>query len=248
MANYSLDISYKGTNYFGWQIQPNKITVQGTIEAVLCKILGNKDIKLIGSGRTDAGVHAKHQIANFKLNYNLKFSLDEFKYKLNSLLPPDIKIQNVLYVSDDFNARYSARVRVYKYYIYNSNTPSPFFYDFYHFYPFKIDFKLLKKVMKYFKGTHNFKSFSNSNSDVSNFVRTVYKFDLQKKGKIVIITISANSFLYGMVRNIVGTLLQLNRLNQNPKIIENVLKKHNRIYAGEKAPAKGLVLDSVLYD
>ncbi len=247
MFNILLDISYKGTNYYGWQIQPDKPTVQGTILNAVSKITGISNIKLIGAGRTDAGVHALHQFANFKIDKQLKFNLSELMFKLNSILPRDIKIQSIKYVDDSFSARFSAKSRTYKYFIYNYPVPSPFYNDFHYFYPHKIDFKLLKKSMNYFRGKHNFKSFSNSNNDTTNFVCNILKFKVIKKERFVEFIIEADHFLYGMVRNIIGTILKINKLQQNHKIVKEILNKQDRTYAGEKAPASGLILYNVKY-
>ncbi len=247
MNNIVLDIAYIGTNYYGWQKQKSKPTIQGLIENSISRLLGKSDIKIIGAGRTDAGVHAYHQIANFKIEEDLKYSIPEFIYRLNSILPPDIKVQKVWKANNNFNSRFSAKKRTYIYYLYNSKIPSPFYKDFYLFYPYDIDFKLLKKSMKYFIGEKNFKSFSNSGNDTLNYIRKIYEFKYKKEKNIIEFKITANSFLYSMVRNIMGTILKINRERQNPEIIRYILKKEDRGYSGEKAPAYALFLYKIYY-
>ncbi len=248
MLNFKLDISYNGKNYFGWQRQKNKITIQQTIEDVLKNILKINKISLIGASRTDAGAHAVHQIANFKIQENLKIKTEILIKQLNSSLPLDIRINSITAVSDDFHSRYNAKRREYRYYVYNYKIISPFFKDFTYFYPYEIDFTLLKKSIKFFKGEHNFSPFANlSKSNVKNTVRKIYKFFFYKKNNIITFVIVGNGFLKGMIRNIIGTILRINRLRQNPRIIKEIFRLNKREGNGPTAPASGLFLHRVYY-
>jgi len=247
MLNFKLDISYNGKNYFGWQKQKDKKTIQQTIEDALKQIFKIDKITLIGASRTDAGAHAYHQIANFKVSEKFNISSKVLLKQLNNLLPSDIRINSVEEVAENFHSRYDAIKREYRYYVYNEKILSPFFKDFTYFYPYKIDFKLLKKTVKFLKGEHNFIYFANiSKSSIKNTVRKIYKFHFYKKENIVTFVIIGNGFLKGMIRNIIGTILKINRLNQNPNLIKELLKL-KRPSEGNTAPASGLFLYKVYY-
>jgi len=250
MINYKLDIAYNGLNYYGWQKQKNKITIQETIENVLKKIFNLNDIKLIGASRTDAKASAFHQIANFKVPEKFKIKTDLLIKLLNHHLPYDISINNVEIVDNKFHSQYNAKKREYIYLVYNGKIKSPVLKNFAFFYPYKINFKLLKKAIKYFRGRHNFISFVNfSKSKFKNPVRTIYKFDFKyiKELNLIIFRITADGFLKGMIRNIIGSILHLNKISQNPKIFKIILNSEKRIEVGPTLPAFPLFLYKVYY-
>lgn len=224
MRNIKLVIEYDGTNYCGWQRIPGKKTIQGTIECALSKIL-NEDVKITGAGRTDTGVHALSQIANFKTNKDL--NLNKLKKSLNKVLPRDIVIKKISKVNLKFHSRYSTKLRHYRYVILNSKTPSAFQRKFTLFFPRKLDILLMRKAIKFLKGKHDFRKFC-VNGDRTNFKITLKKITIKKSGNLVYIDFYAKSFLRRMVRIIVGFLLNVGIKKYKPTdvklIFENKLK------------------------
>ncbi len=249
MCNLKLCILYNGTEFYGWQKQKLKdLTVQQTIELAFKRLFNlSKNITVIGSGRTDSGVHAIGQVANIKLG-DIKFNKDDFLYKINSILPSSIEISSFNIVDESFNARFDAKKREYRYYILQNRSKLPFFGAYSYYYPYKIDLKLLKRCLKYFKGIHDFSTFSNNNNkEEINPERKVYRFTCRKTKDFIIFRIMANSFLRGMVRNIIGTILDINKNSQNPAIIPEVFQMKNNKYCGNKAPSRALFLHKVYY-
>lgn len=244
MPNYKIVIQYKGTNYAGWQIQKNASTVQQVITDSIEKITQNK-INLIGSGRTDSGVHAMGQVANFKTAARL----DKFKFihSLNSVLPKDISVLNIEEVSESFHARFDAVKRSYIYLI--STRKSPFYNDFSYTVSW-IDDKFIEQaneLSKTLSGEYDFTSFSKKNSDVKTHICDIKNIHWRKSGFIVYFYIEANRFLHGMVRAIIGSIIDGVRLKKNPDYLEGILKECDRDAAGMAAPAKGLFLYKVKY-
>ena len=244
MRNIKFTIAYDGTNYFGWQRQKNHVSIQQIIEETLCGII-NEQVKVIGMGRTDTGVHAKSQIANVKIL--AKIGLKNLHAALNSKLPRDIVVLKVQEVSSDFHAIRSPKTKTYRYTIYNGNIRSVFDGKHVLFYPFKIDFDLMKKAVSYLKGTHDFSCFRSSNSTSKTSVRTVYDVSLNKRGNYLYFDIEANGFLYNMVRIIVGTLLEIGRGKRKPSDIKELIKSRKRTLAGQTAKACGLCLLKVKF-
>ena len=252
MRNVKLTISYDGTNYCGWQKQKGefrgvkKRTIQGTIEETLGKLL-QEEIKLIGSGRTDSGVHAFGQIANFKTKSNL--SSKEMGRGLNALLPQDIRIKRVITVPERFNSRYDVLSKTYHYVISQQN--SPFLHNYSYFCPCKLELSAMRKASKFLIGKHNFSSFQAAGSKIKNSVRSVKKLSIRKKkttcSDLIRIKIQASGFLYKMVRNIVGTLLEVGKGKIASQDVKKILDKKDRKFAGPTAPAKGLYLKKVRY-
>jgi len=241
MNNYLLSIQYDGTNYSGWQNQNNSRTIQNEIEKNISIILKRK-IKIIGAGRTDAGVHALDQKANFKVEQEI--DLYKFQYSLNSILPADISIRSIIKVSEGFNARFDARNRTYIYLI--NRFKSPFYKNYSFFYPYQLDINKLNFLSELLLGENDFSSFSKKNNE-ANKVCNVYFAKWYKKNDFILFKITANRFLRGMVRSIVGTLLKLEK-NCSPKdkLIE-IIEAKNRSFADENVPAKGLFLYKVEY-
>lgn len=244
MPNVLIKIQYDGTEYHGWQVQKNAVTVQEVFQNSLAKLYGDcPDIK--GCSRTDAGVHAKE----FCISTNLAWFEDEYHLMcaLNNTLPCDIRVTGARIVDDDFHARYSSKGKEYIYTIENGNVCSVFDYRYVYFYRKKIDETLLNSAAKHFIGTHDFKSFCNIKSDVEDTVRTVYDFTVTREGSKVEFKVSADGFLYNMVRIMVGTLLAVNSGKLSPEDIDAVIKSKNRNSAGKTVPAKGLMLNKVFY-
>lgn len=245
LKNIKLTISYDGTNYHGWQKQKNKLTIQGVIESKL-KLITGEDIRLIGSGRTDAGVHAINQVANFKTRSELDPIV--IKKALNSLLPEDIYIKDAKYVPLDFHARYMARSKTYEYRILNRREPDIFNRKYHwHVIP-PLDMENMSKALSMLVGSHDFSSFKSSGSSVLNPIRTVFRAEIiSDSAGILKIVIEADGFLRHMVRNIVGTVVQLGYGKIDIDKFRKIFEARNRQLAGKKAPARGLFLLDVRY-
>lgn len=244
MRNIILIIEYDGTNYAGWQIQKNSKSIQGTLEAALKRIAGEK-VKLISCGRTDSGVHAKGHVANFKTNS--KIPLVNLRRGLNSILPRDIVIKEAKEVPADFNSRYDAKSKVYRYTILNRPYPAALYRDYFYYVPYKLDLNLMKREAQFLLGRHDFKSFQAADKKERSSIRTIKKLKIERKGDFIEIKIEADGFLYNMVRNIVGTLIEIGRGRFKPGSMEKILGVRNRDLAGPTAPAKGLCLVEVKY-
>ncbi len=242
MNNYKLTLQYNGTNYAGWQIQENAVTVQQKIiDAV--KILLKDEVNLIGSGRTDAGVHAFGQVANFRTEAGL--DIYRFQHSLNSILPQDISIFDISLVDDKFHSRFDAKKRSYIYFL--SLKKSPFFNKYSWLYHNEINVNELNKLSDLLIGTHDFTSFSKKNAEVENKICIIYSARWRVTGNLVVFMIEANRYLHGMVRTTVGTLLNLVKGKNSKKQLMEILDQKNREAAGEAAPAKGLFLYKVKY-
>jgi len=244
MKNIKLTITYDGTNYHGWQVQKDKRTIQGTIELQLKKITGEK-IRLIGSGRTDAGVHALNQVANFKTSSDL--TPLQIQKALNSLLPEDIYIKSAEYVPLEFHARYMAKSKIYEYRILNRQEPDIFQRKYHwHVIP-KLDIERMRSALSLLEGTHDFSSFMSAGSSIKDPIRTIFKIELYKDDDLLKVIIEANGFLRYMVRNIVGTVVQLGYGKLSLDEFKDIFAACDRRLAGKKAPAKGLFLVKVRY-
>jgi len=246
MPNVCLTIAYDGTRYAGWQTQKNAKTVQETIEKALKKIL-NEKVNLIASGRTDSGVHAKAQIANFKTKHPSPTA--KLKLALNPNLPNDISVTAIRKAPTKFHSRYDAKSKLYRYTILNSTTDDPFLWPYYCRVVYKLNVPLMKKEAKTLLGRHDFKAFQakSDRSSVKNTVRTVKKISVKKKNALVHIEIEANGFLHNMVRNIAGTLIEIGRGYFPKGSMKKILSSKNRRIAGPTAHPKGLTLIKVKY-
>lgn len=244
MRNFLLEIEYDGSKYAGWQIQKNALGIQEILEKKLSLILGEKT-KLTAAGRTDAGVHARGQAANFKSLTTL--SADRILKSSNALLPRDICVKSVKEVALDFNARFSARSKIYRYFIYNSNIKSAFWYKYSWRLPYKLNLSLMRRELRAVIGRHNFKSFAASDKRTRQMQRKISKAFLRKKNSFLIVDIEGESFLYNMVRNIIGTLIEIGRGKLSPGSMKRILKARNRKEAGPCAPAHGLHLVKVKF-
>lgn len=242
MFNYKLTIQYDGTDYAGWQIQENALTIQEVISKSIKQIL-QEEVNLIGAGRTDAGVHALGQVANFKVSRQLDIS--KFNYSLNAVLPKDISVTNIETVEENFHSRFSAKKRSYIYLI--SNQKSPFFerYSYTLFSEFK--YEKMNELSSVLLGTHDFTSFSKINTEVQNKICEVFEARWRRQKNLLIFYIEANRFLYGMVRAIVGSLLRAYSSEEGISYLNNIFNQKDRIAAADAVPAKGLFLYKVKY-
>ncbi len=242
MFNYKITIQYHGTQYAGWQIQENATTVQEVISQSIEKILQEK-INLIGAGRTDAGVHALGQVANFISGREL--DLYKFKYSINSILPRDISITKIEMTEENFHARFSAKKRSYIYLV--SNQKSPFFDRYSYTLFFDFDQKKLNDLASALLGNQDFTSFSKVNTEVQNKFCEIYEARWRRQKNFFIFYIEANRFLYGMVRTIVGTLLKTYSSHNGISDLISILLQKDRNAAADSVPAKGLFLYKVKY-
>ena len=244
LRNIKLTIEYDGTNYCGWQIQKNARSVQAVITETLTKITGHK-ITLYGASRTDSGVHARGQVANFRTQSRMTHY--QFIKALNSNLPGDIVIRAVKDVSKSFNSMYDAKSKDYRYTILNSPIPSALDRSFYYFAPYPISIAPMKKAARYLVGRHDFRAFATKSSAKENCIRKIYSIKITSKGDYIYIDIKGNGFLYNMVRTIVGTLLLVAQGKMESVNIKQIIKSRERKKAGPTAPAKGLCLLRVSY-
>ncbi len=238
-------LSYDGTRFFGWQIQPNVRTVQGEIVKALQNIF-KKEIKIGAAGRTDTGVHAKRQAITFK-SPNDRMDELSIKSALNANLPEDIYILKVLEVPPSVHARYSAKKRIYHYYLSTKSDLDLFKRKYVWWYPYDLDFASMRKASKYFEGDHDFKSYQYGNESDKTF-RSIYRFRLLKFGPLFVFRIEARSFLRKMIRNMVGTLVQVGLGNLQPEFVLHSIDIDERVKVGPPAPAHGLCLHDVLYE
>ncbi|WP_352419153.1 tRNA pseudouridine(38-40) synthase TruA [Proteiniborus sp.] len=244
MRNIKLIIEYDGTNYFGWQKQPNQRTIQETIENSIKKIT-KEDIDIFGSGRTDRGVHARGQVANFFTN--ARIPEDKIKDAINSVLPGDIVISHSEEVDEAFHSRYSAKGKEYRYIFFNRRIPSPLLRNYAYHIPQKLHFDLMEKSLADFIGTHDFKSFMASGSSVKDTIRTINNASLNKNHEIIELKINGNGFLYNMVRIIAGTLVDIGIGKISRNDIPQIIASKDRKKAGHTAPPHGLYLENVFY-
>ncbi|MBS9767960.1 MAG: tRNA pseudouridine(38-40) synthase TruA [Flavobacteriaceae bacterium] len=243
MARFFIQLNYKGTNFHGWQIQPNAVTVQETLEKALSLLL-REEIKIIGCGRTDTGVHAKDFFAHFDCE-KLNFELPKLTFKLNSLLPKDIAIQRIFEVSSDAHARFDATERTYKYYI--SKVKTPFTYEQSYFYPFALDCTAMNKASEQLLNYSDFTSFSKLHTDSKTNICKIKQAYWRETETELVFTITADRFLRNMVRAIVGTLLEVGKGKCSIADFCEIIEAKDRGKAGSSAPAEGLFLYRILY-
>ncbi|MBW1893232.1 MAG: tRNA pseudouridine(38-40) synthase TruA [Deltaproteobacteria bacterium] len=244
LKNFKLTIEYDGTDYHGWQIQKNDRTIQQEIEIALFTMTGER-ITLVGSGRTDAGVHALGQVANF--TSKTKLAPDNFQNGLNSLIPEDIIIRECCLVDKQFHARFSAKSKTYHYQILNRKTPSAVGRQYEWFISQKLDIEAMKAAACHISGTHDFKAFEGTGSPRSHTTRSVITADIERDNDRIAFRIKADGFLRYMVRNLTGTLVDVGLLKINPEDIKSILASKDRSLAGPTAPPHGLFLINVEY-
>ncbi len=248
MRNIKLTIEYDGTHFHGWQIQDLKQrTVQGEIKKSLKKVF-KKDITLYGSGRTDSGVHAIHQVANFKIESYLDHT--EILRAINASLPEDISILKAEEANENFHAQFDAKNKTYCYSILNRPARSAMHRDYSYYFPVKLNLKAMRQEAKALVGKKDFKSFRATppaNTKEKNTIRTIKSVTIKKRGDFVLVEIMANGFLHKMVRNIVGTLIAIGAGHKRSGHIREILRAKNRSFAGKTAHPKGLCLVKVNY-
>ena len=245
MRNIKLTIEYDGKKFNGWQKQPDKLNIQGEIENAIKEITG-EEVELIGSGRTDAGVHAFGQVANFKTNSNLP--IEKFAIAINSKLKKSIVIKEAEEVDERFHSRYNAKQKTYRYIINNSKQGTAIYRDLECHIPMDLNIKEMKKASKYFEGEHDFKAFKASGTSSKSSVRTIYKAEvIENEGRIKI-ELTGNGFLYNMVRIISGTLVDVGLGKIKTEEIPDIIESGERSRAGKTLPAHGLYLLNVKYE
>lgn len=248
-------IQYEGTQYNGWQVQPEGITIQGLLQDCLFRLTGER-INVIGAGRTDAGVHAIEQVATFETSS--RHSEDVIKRALNAMLPLDIRVTKVKRVDEGFHARYSAARKRYVYIIANNEDIPVFLRRYVWWVRIPLDIDSMMTASKFLIGTHDFSSFRGSGCGAKSTVRTIYSINIKKmvrvpfmftefEGNFINVTIEAEAFLRHMVRNIVGTLVEVGRGKFDPESVKDIILAKNRQFAGPTAPSQGLFLEKVIY-
>lgn len=245
MRNIKMTIKYDGSRYKGFQrLKDNDMTIQGKIESVLSKMT-KEDIEIIGSGRTDMGVHAYGQVANFKTNCDM--SIKKMKNYLYEYLPEDIVVTLLEEVDERFHSRYNAKSKIYLYKIFNNEVHDPFLRKYTTHIPKKLDLDLMKEGSKYLVGEHDFTSFASSKSKKKSNIRTITSIYIQESNGLINIYIEGNGFLYNMVRIIVGSLIDVGLNKKSPEDIKDMLQAKDRKVASDTAPSKGLYLYKVKY-
>lgn len=242
MKRVMMKVAYEGTAYCGWQVQPNGLSVEEVLNTALSELLG-EDIKVIGASRTDAGVHARGNIAVFDTEASIPG--DKISFALNQRLPDDIVIQGSREVAADFHPRHCESEKTYEYRILNTTFNDPIRRNFTHFYYVPLDVSLMREGASYLVGEHDFSSFCAPKTQVNSFVRNIIAIDIFKEEEEIVIRIKGNGFLYNMVRIIAGTLIEVGRGMIEPAGVKAILEAKDRTKAGPTAPARGLTLMNI---
>ena len=245
MRNIVIFLSYLGTSYHGWQMQKDLPTVQETVEKAI-EMIVKHPVHVTGCGRTDAGVHAKCYTANFRTTSTIP--CDRLPYALNTHLPCDIVVTKAFEVHENFNAIGSCARKEYTYLIYNSRLKDPFYVNRAWFYPKHLDEKIMQEAASQFVGTHDFAAVRSVGTDVKSTVRTVYYYNVERKGDIIELRVCANGFLYNMARAMAGTVVYAAEGKIKPSEIGGILDSGNRTAAGPTVPAGGLYMTHLWYD
>lgn len=244
MPRYFIELAYDGTNYHGWQVQPNAHTVQAELEKAF-SLFFSEELKIIGAGRTDTGVHAEFFTAHFELRKpisNLQHSL----FRLNRILPNDIALYKIYPVPDDMHARFSAVKRTYRYQIARKKLPFLFAYSHYVYGP--INLQAMQTAAECLRQYHDFTSFSKLHTDTKNNLCEIFSAGFRTEGDLLLFEISANRFLRNMVRSVIGTLLEIGRGKLSAQSIHDIIKAKDRSAAGPSLPGKALFLTNIEYD
>ena len=240
----ALQIAYDGTDYVGWQIQKNGISVQQRINEAVSDLFG-EPIEVMGASRTDAGVHAYGNVAAFDVA--TRMPADKIAFALNQRLPDDIVVQYSQEVDGHFHPRFDAVEKTYEYHIMNTRHPQPLKNRTCYFYHHPLDIERMRRASAPLIGEHDFTSFASIHSQTKTFVRTIYSLGVSRQEDEVVIRITGSGFLYNMVRIIAGTLIQVGAGLREPEDMARILEARDRAVAGPTAPAKGLVLVEVIY-
>ena len=246
MRNIKLVIEYDGKDFNGWQKQPTKLNIQGEIEKAIKQTTG-EDVDLTASGRTDAGVHALGQVANFKTNSNIP--IEKIPIALNSNLKKSIVIKSAEEVEERFHSRLNCKRKTYRYIINNSKYGTAIYRNLETHIPMKLDIQKMQQAVKYFEGEHDFKAFKASGTSSKSSVRTIYKAEVRDAGnERIYIELTGNGFLYNMVRIIAGTLVEVGMGKIEPQEIKTIIESQKRENAGKTLPPQGLYLVNVEYE
>lgn len=245
MRRIKLTVAYDGTNYCGWQVQPNGITVEEVLNRALSALTGTK-VNVIGASRTDSGVHARGNVAVFDTDSPIP--PDRISYAVNQKLPDNIVVVKSEEVPKDWHPRYQNSVKTYEYHILNAKMPDPTRRYTTYFVSYHLDLEQMRKAAGYLVGEHDFASFCNIHTDVEDTVRTIYELTVEKSGEDLTIRVRGNGFLYNMVRIIAGTLLQVGRGFYTPEDVRGILETKDRESAGVTAPPHGLMLMRIEYE
>ncbi|MDP8218119.1 MAG: tRNA pseudouridine(38-40) synthase TruA [Candidatus Theseobacter exili] len=243
--NIKIKLEYDGTEFAGWQVQPEMRTVQGSVETSLNKLTGEK-IRVIGAGRTDAGVHAKGQVAHFSTSTRL--TENTLLRGINALLPKDVVVLSAEEVTDTFHARFSAVKKTYCYSVWTAKISSPLHRRITFHYPHVLSITEMQKAAAVLVGSHDFASFaSNRGKPEASTVREIMRFDIIKADSLLRLIIEADGFLYKMVRRLAGTIIEVGRGKISMEELKDILMKANRKYGGPNLPPHGLCLEKVVY-
>ena len=245
MRNIALFLKYDGSAYHGWQVQKNARTVGQTLEEATAAVVGHK-VHLTGCGRTDAGVHARVYVANFRTDSRIP--CDRLPYALNTHLPGDIVVFDAREVHEGFNAIGSCVRKEYTYQIYNSHIRDPFYVNRAWFYPKHLDEKIMQAAADQFVGTHDFAAVRSVGTDVKSTVRTVYYYEVERQGCMLYLRVCANGFLYNMARAMAGTVVYAAEGKFPPQDIGRILDSGDRTAAGPTVPPGGLYMTKLWYD
>ncbi len=245
MRNIALILTYVGTAYHGWQVQPRDISVGETMEKACAKVVGHR-VHMTGCGRTDAGVHAKCYVANFRTQSTIP--VDRLPYALNTHLPNDIVVTKAMEMPEDFNAIGSCVKKEYTYLIYNSRIRDPFYVNRVWFYPKHLDESIMQAAADQFVGTHDFAAVRSVGTNVRSTVRTVYYYEVERTGDILSLRVCANGFLYNMARAMAGTLVWAAEGKLRPEELGAILRSGDRTAAGPTVPAGGLYMTRLWYE
>ena len=245
MRNIALILTYLGTRYHGWQVQKNLPTVAQTVEKAVAMVVGH-EVHVTGCGRTDAGVHARVYVANFRTTSTIP--VERLPYALNTHLPCDIVVRRSFEVHDNFNAIGSCVRKEYTYQIYNSRLKDPFYVDRAWFYPKHLDETVMQRAADQFVGTHDFRAVRSVGTETRTTVRTVYYFNVSRTGDLIECRVCANGFLYNMVRAMAGTIVYAAEGKLAPEDIPAILASGNRTLAGPTVPPGGLYMTKLWYE
>ncbi len=239
MSRTKITLSYDGTHFHGWQIQPNARTVQGELQKALTQLFG-AELQVFGCSRTDAGVHAKNFVCHCDLPR--PFPLDKLPFAVNALLPSDVAVKKAEPAADDFHARFSCTGKTYSYRLHNARIRDPFEKHRAGFWPTPLDADRMNAFAKAFVGTHDFAAFMATGSVMENTVRKIYSFDVKREGDMIVFTVCGNGFLYNMVRIMVGTLIYAD-VGKLEHSISEIISIADRTLAGITVPPQGLYLE-----
>ncbi|WP_079504239.1 tRNA pseudouridine(38-40) synthase TruA [Mesobacillus jeotgali] len=246
MPRIKCTISYDGTGFSGYQVQPGKRTVQGELEKALEKLNKGTCIRVIASGRTDAGVHARGQVIHF--DTKLEIEPSRWQIALNSLLPDDIAVSSVELAQPDFHARFDAIGKEYRYFLLLAKHRDPFQRNYAYQFPYELDYGAMRKAGRLLLGTHDFTSFCSAKTEVEDRVRTLREIDIYEENGLLVFRFTGDGFLYNMVRILVGTLLEVGTGRRDAGSMQELLENLDRTRAGKTAPGHGLYLWKVFYE